>query len=119
MLVAGMLLILMVSSGALVHFGLAGNVFSILMLLLGALLMVLLALACGVLTKTSRTFEGVFMMLWYMGPLNHATYLDFIGGDIELSKQINVPLVFLSASASASALLSVIAYIARRKQLSI
>jgi hypothetical protein len=115
MLVAGMLLILMVSSGALVRLGLAGDVFSILILLSSALFMVLLALACGVLTKTSRTFEVVFIMLWYTGPLNYATYLDFIGVDIELSKQINAPLVFLSASA----LLSVIAYIARRKQLTI
>ena len=80
----------------------------------GALFIVLLALACGVLTKTSRTFEVLFTMLWYIGPLNHTTYLDFIGVDLEMSKQVNAPLVFLSASV----FLLLTAYLARRRQIS-
>ncbi|MOA51561.1 hypothetical protein D3C78_1747240 [compost metagenome] len=39
-----------------------------------------LALAFGVLTGTSRTFEVLYMILWYMGPLNKMTVLDFLGG---------------------------------------
>lgn len=115
MLVAGTLLLLMVSGGALIRFCLSADVFSILMLLSGSLFIVLLALTCGVLTKTSRTFEILFTVLWYMGPLNQATYLDFIGVDLDMSKQVNAPLIFLSVSA----LLLLAAFTARRRQLSI
>ena len=115
MLVAGVLVLLMVASGALVRFGLIGDVFSILMLMSGAVFIVLFAVVCGVVTKTSRTFEILFTLLWYAGPINHSTYLDFIGVDLQMSKQINAPAVFLSVSA----ILLVITFIARRKQISV
>lgn len=113
MIAAGTLLLLMVASGALLRFALLGDMFSIVILLSGALLIVLLALVCGILTKTSRTFEIVFTILWYIGPLNQVTYLDFIGVNVELSKAINAPLVFTLAAS----FLLVIAYMARRKQI--
>jgi hypothetical protein len=39
-----------------------------------------LALACGVLTGTNRTFELLYMIAWYLGPFNHMPLLDFLGG---------------------------------------
>jgi hypothetical protein len=65
MLVAAALVLLMVAGGALLRFSLSGDVFSILMLMSGAVFIVLLAVVCGVVTKTSRTFEVLFTLLWY------------------------------------------------------
>jgi hypothetical protein len=48
-------------------------------LLVGVLTIVSLALACGVLTQSSRPFEIVFTIIWYLGPLQGLVYLDFIG----------------------------------------
>jgi hypothetical protein len=113
MVIAGTLLLLAVSSGALIRFLLVGDFFSVMMLLSGAVFLVLLALTCGVLTNTSRTFEILFTMLWYIGPLNQLTYIDFIGVDVVKSQQINAPLVFVAVSG----LLLVVAYLFRRKQI--
>ncbi|MNC76870.1 hypothetical protein D3C75_1286870 [compost metagenome] len=38
-----------------------------------------LALACGVLTRTGRTFELVYLIIWYLGPFSKLPYLDFLG----------------------------------------
>jgi len=35
------------------------------------------ALACGVLTGTPRFFEGAYLIVWYLGPVNHLRQLDF------------------------------------------
>jgi hypothetical protein len=37
-----------------------------------------LALALGVLSGTSKPFEAIYTMWWYLGPLNHAPGLDFV-----------------------------------------
>lgn len=38
-----------------------------------------LALALGVWSGTSKFFEGLYTVWWYMGPLHHTPGLDFIG----------------------------------------
>jgi hypothetical protein len=38
-----------------------------------------LALALGIWSESSRLFEVVFFVWWYLGPLNHQSGLDFIG----------------------------------------
>lgn len=38
-----------------------------------------LALACGVLTGTSRTFELIYLIIWYLGPFSRMPYLNFLG----------------------------------------
>lgn len=40
-----------------------------------------LALAAGVLTHTKRTFEVLYMILWYLGPFNKMPLLNFLGGE--------------------------------------
>lgn len=67
------------------------------MLLTGALFIPSLAIACGALTKTNRTFEVLFLTVWYIGPLNR-TAVDFIGVDPVVSQQANTPLIFLIVS---------------------
>jgi hypothetical protein len=45
----------------------------------GALFIPTLALALGVWSGTSKLFEAVYVTIWYVGPLNGMTALDFMG----------------------------------------
>jgi hypothetical protein len=107
MFFAGVLVLLLVSSGALLRFAFTQQYFAIGLLFSGACAVVALAILLGVLTKTPRTFEILFTLLWYMGPLNKLVYLDFIGVDLAASKSANATLIF---SLSALILLTVAAY---------
>jgi hypothetical protein len=48
--------------------------------LAGALFIPSLALALGVWSGTSKPFEAIYTVWWYIGPLNHAPGFDFMGG---------------------------------------
>lgn len=97
MLAGGFLVALMVVSPAFVRFIVSGEWFSVVMLLSGALFIVSLALACGALTRTSRTFEIVFTAIWYMGPMNRSP-LDFVGVDPVASQAAGAPFGFFVVS---------------------
>jgi len=43
----------------------------------GALFVPTLALACGTWTGNGRLFEVAYLMLWYIGPMNHLPPLDY------------------------------------------
>lgn len=45
----------------------------------GVLFVPSLALALGVWTGTSKAYEGLFTVLWYVGPMNHVPGLDYTG----------------------------------------
>ncbi|MGB0050080.1 MAG: hypothetical protein WBP70_21715, partial [Terriglobales bacterium] len=45
----------------------------------GALFIPSFALALGVWSGTSKPFEAIYTVWWYLGPLNHAPGFDFIG----------------------------------------
>ncbi|MFI5253311.1 MAG: hypothetical protein ACHQQQ_12875 [Bacteroidota bacterium] len=77
MLTAGVMLSLATASGVLVRFGVAGDVGSIATTILGAVFIPLLALAFGVWSKSSKLFEVIYLLLWYIGPMNHVAALDF------------------------------------------
>jgi hypothetical protein len=79
MLVAGLMFVLLTVSPAIIHLFLVGQIMLVMNLLVGVLTIVSLALACGVLTQSSRPFEIVFTIIWYLGPLQGLVYLDFIG----------------------------------------
>jgi hypothetical protein len=76
---AGILLALLTASGSLVHFGVAGNLLGIEGVLAGALFVPTLALACGAVSGTTRLFEILYLVLWYIGPMNR-TIFDFTQG---------------------------------------
>jgi len=38
-----------------------------------------LAIACGSLTGGRKLFEILYLLLWYIGPLNHVAGLDYTG----------------------------------------
>jgi hypothetical protein len=49
----------------------------------GALFVPSLALALGVWSGSRRTFEIAYTFLWYLGPINRVSALDYMGGTPE------------------------------------
>lgn len=75
-LCAGVVITLLIGSGAIAHdlaVGYTSGVFSV---VVGAFFIAALALACGALSGTPRLFEVVYLILWYVGPMN-GTPLDY------------------------------------------
>lgn len=48
--------------------------------LVGAGFVSALAVSCGVLSGSRRLFEALYLLLWYVGPMNRVPVLDFSGG---------------------------------------
>jgi hypothetical protein len=76
---AGFIVTLLVSIGAIIRFTVDGDTVGLLALLSGAIFIPSLALASGVWSGTSKLFEILYMLIWYLGPLNKLTALDYIG----------------------------------------
>ena len=76
---AGFLITLAVGAGAIIRLGVAGDSAGLLALLSGALFIPSLALASGVWSGTSKLFEILYMLIWYLGPLNKLAALDYSG----------------------------------------
>lgn len=56
-----------------------------------------LALALGSVSGTSRLFEVVYLILWYVGPLSGVAALDFLGGAGQ-DGGASVPLLFAASA---------------------
>lgn len=76
---AGFAVALLMGGGALIRFGLVGEWTSFIALAAGLLFIPSLALALGVWTGTSKAFEVVYAVFWYLGVLNDVLELDFSG----------------------------------------
>jgi len=68
-----------------------------------------LALALGIWTGTSKTFEGVYTAWWYLGVANHLPGLDFLGTTPESAR----PAVYLGLAT----VLMLAAFFGRRAQI--
>jgi arginine exporter protein ArgO len=75
----------------------------------GALFIPSLALALGTLSGTSKPFEAIYTVWWYLGPLNHAPGFDFVGSVPAASR----PIFYLVSSAA----LMAAAYCGRRMRM--
>ncbi|MGB4980150.1 MAG: ABC transporter permease subunit [Anaerolineae bacterium] len=76
---AGFIVTLLVSIGAIIRLTMDGDTTGLLALFSGAFFIPSLALACGVWSGTSKLFEILYMLIWYLGPLNKLMALDYIG----------------------------------------
>jgi len=76
---AGSLLALAVTSGALVRFALTGQWTNVAALLVAAAFVPSLALALGTWSGSAKLFEVLYLILWYLGPMNRIPGLDFVG----------------------------------------
>ena len=66
--------------------------------LVGALFIPTFALALGVWSGNSKLFEILYLVIWYIGPMNHVPALDYLGST-EAGLAQGMPLVFLAVTA--------------------
>lgn len=105
---AGFIVTLLVSSGAIIRLSVSGDMVGLLALLSGAIFIPSLALVCGVWSGTNKLFEILYMVIWYLGPLNRLMELDYIGSHGNGRPEFFIPF---------SAVLLVLAFIGRARQI--
>jgi hypothetical protein len=89
---AGFIVTHIMGSGAALRFAIDGDTVGLLALTSGALFIPSLALAVGVWSGTSKPFEILYLVIWYLGPMNNVPGLDFIGSRSDGHPQIYIPL---------------------------
>jgi ABC-2 family transporter protein len=88
---AGLIVTLLMASGAALRFVIDGDSIGLIALLSGAIFIPSLALAAGVWSGTSKLFEILYMVIWYLGPLNKVPGLDYIGSHSNGYPQFFIP----------------------------
>ena len=111
---AGVVIALLTAGGMIAHFVLMNDWPGLLALGVGAIFVPALALAAGVWTGNSRLFEVVFVVLWYVGAINHVVALDFMGAT-GTAVDMHLPLVY----ALLAVVLLFLAFVGRQRQLSV
>lgn len=76
---AGIIVAYLTGSGAMIHFIVAGEWESLKALAVGGLFIPTLAVALGIWSGNGKLFQVVFMLMWYLGPLNKLDVMDFMG----------------------------------------
>ena len=75
---AGFLIAILLASGVLLRLALDGETAAFLPIIAGAVFIPSLALALGVWSGTRKTFEAIYVALWYIGPAHHMPSIDFM-----------------------------------------
>ena len=95
---AGFLVTLLVASGAILRLSLDGDTVGLIALLSGVFFIPSLALAAGVWSGTSKIFEVVYLVIWYLGPVNGVGRMDYLGansaGNIGFFIPLSIALIF-------------------------
>ena len=99
-------------SGVALNMALHGEWLGVLALVVGALFIPSLALCLGVWTGSSKSFEFIYSLLWYIGPLNQVESLDFMGV-VPGSAEAGIWQIYLAIAL----ILSVLAFIGRKVQI--
>jgi hypothetical protein len=107
--VAGVSLAAITGSGVGIRLLISGDKSGLAVWLAGALFIPTLALALGAWSGSSKFFEALYTVWWYVGPLHHTPGVDFMGA----SGQSSAAGTYFAGTA----LLLVAAYVARRRQL--
>lgn len=111
---AGLLIALVTASGMIAHFVVMNDWSGLLALGVGATFVPALALATSVWTGNSRLFEVIFVVLWYIGAINHLPVLDFMGGT-GTAVAMRIPLAYGIAAVG----LLFLAFVGRQRQLQV
>lgn len=96
--VSGFMLTCMTGGGMAVRMILEGDAEHLMYWVSAVILIPSFSLACGMLTKTNRTFEVLYMVVWYLGPLNQMPYLDFMGTRPEEGRVLADSFIYLAIS---------------------
>jgi hypothetical protein len=91
---AGLIVALATASGAVLCLLVAGQWSALLALSVGAAFVPALALVLGVWSRSSKLFEVVYLVLWYVGPMNGTLPLDYLGAT-DAAVANSTPLVYL------------------------
>jgi hypothetical protein len=111
---AGVLLALITGSGYSGRLLLAGDWRGLLAWLIGALFIPTLALTLGVWSGSSKLFEIIYTLLWYIGPMHATLQLDFMGSAPGTSHTMVPAFYFVLAMA-----MTAVAFLGRKRQLQI
>jgi len=106
------LLAMVTGSGVALNLALHGDWLGVIALFVGALFIPSLALCLGVWTGSSKSFEFIYTMLWYIGPLNQIESLDFMGA-LPGSVEAGIWQIYLAITL----ILFVLAFIGRKWQI--
>ncbi|HKH49875.1 MAG TPA: ABC transporter permease [Thermoanaerobaculia bacterium] len=109
---AGVALAVLTGGGAAVRFLATGQWDSLGAWVVGALFIPTLALALGLWSGSSKLFEVIYLVIWYIGPMNQVPTMDYTGATAA-GLASGMPLVFLGVTA----LLMATAIAGRRRQL--
>lgn len=108
---AGALVALAFASTVGARLVLTGQWYALAALVVGATFIPSLALALGVWSGSSKLFEVLYLVWWYVGPMNRVPILDFLGAS-DQALTANIPLLY----AGLAILLLALALIGRRRQ---
>jgi hypothetical protein len=114
MWLAGVIVAMLAGGGWALRLSLTGDWMGLLALGAGALFIPSLALALGTWSGSSKLFEVVYTMWWYVGPMNQVPALDFTGASGEVASPA-MPLRYLALTG----ILFALAVIGRRRQFEI
>lgn len=95
---AGFLVAILLASGLLLRLALDGETAAFLSTIAGAVFIPSLALALGVWSGTSKTFEAIYVALWYIGPAHHTPSIDFLA-TTDKAVAAGTPVAFAIAAA--------------------
>jgi hypothetical protein len=109
---AGVVLALLTGSGFGARVLLGGDWRGLLAWLIGALFIPTLALALGVWSGSSKLFEIVYTLLWYLGPMHATLKLDFMAS-APGTAATQVPLFYFALTLAMAA----VAVLGRKRQL--
>jgi len=68
-----------ISLGALITFIRLGHFNLLIYWVIGLVFICTLGLVLGNFSKSKRLFEIIYLILWYLGPMNSIPYFDFLG----------------------------------------
>lgn len=75
--IAGTIISMIMGSGIALRLIIMNNFMGLLMFILASMLIPALALVLGVLTRNNKLFEILYVIIWYLGPINHIELLNF------------------------------------------
>lgn len=105
---AGVLVAMAVGGGVGIRFLMTGDLRGLGAWAVGAMFIPSLALALGVWSGSGKLFEALYLVLWYIGPMNRTPEMDYLGATAN-----GRPLVWLAATAA----LAAAAAVGRRRHL--
>lgn len=75
---AGVIVAMVISVGVAVRLMMEGQLAMLFVWFIGSLFIPTLALLCGVWSRGGKAFEVVYLVIWYLGPLNHLDFINFM-----------------------------------------